>query len=103
MVRAGVAFLLRFPGNARRRVIDISSDGVNNTGGSLDEARDGAILQGVTINALAIMNELTGLDWYFRRHLIGGPGAFVEPADSYDDYEAAILRKLLREIASPNV
>lgn len=103
MVRAGVAFLLRFPGTARRRVIDISSDGVNNSGGSLDAARDGALALGITLNGLAIMNEVPALDRYFERHLIAGPGAFVVPAGSYSDYEAAILRKLLREIASPNV
>ena len=103
MVRAGSALLARFPWPARRRVIDISSDGINNAGGSLDVARDSALARGITLNALAIMNELTALDRYFERHLIGGPGAFVVPAGDYSDYGAAILRKLLREIASPNV
>ncbi len=102
MVDAGTVLLAPFRGSARRRVIDISSDGVNNTAGRLDAARDRALALGVTINALAIMNEVEALDRYFERDLITGPGAFVIPASDYGDYEAAILRKLLREIASPS-
>jgi len=103
MVEAGISHLLHFPGTTRRRVIDISSDGINNTGGSLARARDQAQALGITVNALAILNEFPSLDRYFELHLIVGPSAFVEPADDYSDYGRAILRKLLREIGSPNV
>ena len=30
--------------------------------------------------------------------MIQGPGAFVEEADDYDDFERAMRRKLLREL-----
>ena len=32
-------------------------------------------------------------------HPIGGPGAFMVPADSYDTFAEAILKKLITEIA----
>jgi hypothetical protein len=35
---------------------------------------------------------------YYRDAVIGGPGAFVLPTRTYDDYPDAILRKLVREI-----
>ncbi|GLQ06121.1 DUF1194 domain-containing protein [Sneathiella chinensis] len=81
-----------------RKVIDISSDGRDNSGLSPDEARDLAVAAGVTINGLTILNEVPTLDHYFRDHVIGGPGAFVEVASSYDDFDDAVQRKLIREI-----
>ena len=36
---------------------------------------------------------------YFRKNVIGGPGAFVIRAHSFDDYAEAIRLKLLREIS----
>jgi hypothetical protein len=35
--------------------------------------------------------------------VIGGPGAFVEPAQDIMDFKETILRKLLREIGRPSV
>jgi hypothetical protein len=32
--------------------------------------------------------------------VIGGPGAFMVPADSYDTFADAILKKLITEIAA---
>jgi hypothetical protein len=101
MIDAGAALLASFPGSAKRHAIDVSGDGVNNAGARLDEARARASLLGITVNGLAILNEVPALDRYFELHLMTGPGAFVVPAKDYGDYEQAILRKLLREIASP--
>ena len=89
----------RFEG--RRRVIDISADGRNNTGISLTAARDRAVAQGITVNGLAILNDVPFLDDYFAANVIGGADAFVEPATSYQDFARAIERKLAREINGP--
>ena len=53
----------------------------------------------LTINGLAITNEMRGLAEYFRLSVIAGPDAFVIAANDYDDYARAILEKLRREIA----
>lgn len=89
------------PFQADRRVIDVSSDGINNAGGIPEAARDFAVGQGITVNTLAILNEVHYLHHYFRNHVIGGPAAFVEVADDYSGYHRAIKRKLLREIGLP--
>ena len=39
---------------------------------------------------------------YFREYVITGPDAFVVVAKSFEDFEQAISRKLLREIANAN-
>jgi hypothetical protein len=50
------------------------------------------------INGLAVTNQEAGLEAYYAREVIGGPGSFVLPAGDYDDFRDVILRKLLREI-----
>ena len=96
----------QFDGNgfvAARRVIDISSDGVQNQGRRIDLARDAALGRDVTINALVILNEMPDLQEYFGERVIGGFGAFVMAANDYPDYPEAIRRKLLREIGQTPV
>ena len=83
-----------------RWVIDISSDGRQNDGRSLPDARAEVGASGVTINALTILNEYGSLDDYYRKEVIIGPSAFVEVAEDYDAYPRAILRKLIRELSS---
>ena len=39
------------------------------------------------------------LDRYYEENVIGGPGAFYIAARDFDDFSAAILSKLIREIA----
>ena len=94
----GAAIALSAPFSAMRRVVDISGDGIDNISGSPHSARDAAVSAGVTINGLAIANEVPELTLYYRDAVIGGPGAFVLTARNYDDYPDAILRKLIREI-----
>lgn len=83
---------------ASRSVIDISGDGRNTHGGIVDIARDRAVLAGVTINGLPILNEEPDLDSHYRENVIGGPGAFVVPARDYKVFGTAIVEKLVREI-----
>ena len=51
----------------------------------------------------ALLNELV-LGSLRRRgwldHVIGGPGAFIVPADSYENFAQAVVRKLILEIAA---
>ena len=88
------------PYEAQRKVIDISGDGRNNDGVPPQYLRDVAIKKGITINGLAIENEVSTLRYYFRNQIIGGQGSFVIKANSYNSYKQAILEKLVREIGS---
>jgi hypothetical protein len=89
--------------SAERHVIDVSTDGRNNSGPPVPPVRDRVVAQGIVINGLTILNEWPTLDTYFDRNVAGGPGYFVIPANDYDDYSEAILRKLLREITGPGI
>ncbi len=94
---------------ALRRIINVSGDGIESTSPRprhnipLVTARARADAMGVTINALAIANEQADLANWYEDHLITGPGAFVMTAASFDDFGAAIIRKLGREIAPPQL
>ncbi len=102
-IDAGVVLHLKSPIDATRRVIDISSDGYNNSGAKPDQARNRAISIGLTINGLTILTEYWYLHHYFRNHIIGGPGSFVLKAEDYSAYREAIRRKLVLEIMGPTV
>ena len=84
-----------------RRVIDISGDGVNNHGAGPDWYAAQGMLEGYTVNGLAIRGALPDPAEYYQDKLIHGPGAFVEVAADFQDYARAILRKLLRELQAP--
>ena len=91
-----MAHLARSPFQAPRRVIDVSGDGTNNSGRPVTQARDEAIAAGVTINGLVILSEVPlptnpqhthppgGLTAYYENNVIGGPGAFVLEAESFE-------------------
>ena len=95
------------PYEAMRRVIDVSGDGVNNSGPPAEEARDRAVADGIVINGLPIMNDRPAygrmpplpLDQYYGQNVIGGPGAFLISAADFDAFENAVRRKLVREVA----
>ena len=87
----------------RRRVIDVSGDGRTNFGPNPDAMRDRAVARGIVVNGLPILNEEPDLDRYYRRFVVGGPGAFLMTADSYEDFAAAMRLKLIREIKGPPV
>ena len=83
-----------------RRVIDVSGDGANTSGRSILLAREDVVKNGVTINGLPILSVEPDLDEYYARFVIGGEGAFVVPAKSYEDFGGAIVKKLIAEIAN---
>src|ERR1051326_453968 len=116
-ISAGIDFAMeqleRAPFSAKRRAIDVSGDGTNNSGRDVNAARDEAILKGVTINGLVILSETPlvwnpehtnpagGLAEYYRRNVVGGPNAFVMVAENFSSFGAALVKKLVAEIAGP--
>jgi len=82
-----------------RRVIDVSGDGSNNSGRPVTIARDEAVRDGIGINGLPILSIEPLLDRYYYDNVIGGPGAFMIPAQNYDTFADAVLKKLISEIA----
>lgn len=86
-----------------RKVIDVSGDGPSNEGVDVSVIRDSLVRGGVQINGLAIETSDDTLTDYYRAKVIGGPGAFVLTAKTFEDYPRAIRRKLLREITKPVV
>jgi hypothetical protein len=101
-------FGTRFQG--LRRIVDISGDGVNNSGRPLAAARAEALDQGIVLNGLAVLDRtpqpsapmagLPPVDEYFRDEVIGGPGAFLMVAEGYGSFAGAVRRKIIREIAA---
>lgn len=113
--RTSISGALRFSGRllaacpweGSHQVIDVSGDGVNNSGPPAEGERDKLVAQGVTINGLPIVNERPdfgmipngGLEAYYRDSVIGGPGAFLIVATDFGTFGQAIRRKLIQEIA----
>ena len=96
----GSTLLRESPFRTSRRVIDVSGDGSNNRGRPANLARDEAVAAGIGINGLPILALEPDLDRYYYENVIGGPGAFVVAAQSYETFADAILKKLITEIAA---
>ncbi len=103
------AFYLDQKPDCWTRTLDISGDGKSNLGPRPRDLKDALGARGITLNALVIgvddpsagdqrQAEIGELSSYFRAEVIVGPNAFVETALGFDDYEAAMTRKLLREL-----
>jgi hypothetical protein len=114
-ISAGIDYAMqqleRAPYEANRRTIDVSGDGTNNSGRDVTAARDEALAKGVTINGLVILSDAPlawnpehtnppgGLAEYYRRNVVGGPGAFVMVAQNFEAFGQAIINKLIAEVA----
>ena len=102
-----VRLLQERPGEAMRRVIDISGDGANNQGRSVTAARDDAVAKGFTINGLPLLlkrrvassYDVENLDEHYRDCVIGGSGSFMLPVQDRSQFAEAIKTKIIREIA----
>lgn len=115
--KTGLGAAMRFAAEAhraapvacRRRIVDISGDGPGNAGPPPFIHRASGAFKGLIINGLVIRNpefdsaQPPGNDPlpYYQTEVAQGPGAFVIETRSYEDYPAAIRRKLLRELAAP--
>jgi hypothetical protein len=100
------AALLQTQSTCWQWTLDISGDGKANTG---TLPRDIPVPDQITVNALVIgpgttrptgesREETASLVAYFDAWVTHGPNAFVEIAYGFADYEAAMTRKLLREL-----
>lgn len=107
-MRTGSALLSRQP-DCWKRTLDISGDGKRNVGPHPRDVRAALAATGLTINALVIgadapsfgdirQADIGELSSYFNAYVITGPDAFVETAIGFEDYEAAMVRKLKREL-----
>ncbi|MEQ5872291.1 DUF1194 domain-containing protein [Sagittula sp. NFXS13] len=81
-----------------KRVLDVSGDGTSNTGPRPKVVRP----DGITINGLVIGGGdgggLDALAAYYHAYVVQGPDAFVETAAEFASFEAAMVRKLKREL-----
>ena len=95
------------PCQPTRRIIDVSGDNPDNRShhpGPL--ARDAAVAKGITINALAIVQDgrlgASGKPWLvetYERTIIGGFAAFAIAANSRADFARALREKMVLEIS----
>ncbi|MEO0381201.1 MAG: DUF1194 domain-containing protein [Pseudomonadota bacterium] len=107
-MREGVAHL-----NERRDcwklTLDLSGDGKSNLGPRPVDIKPEIEPTGITVNALVIgadapalgdvrQAEISGLSAYFHANVIVGSDSFVETALGFEDYAAAMARKLEREL-----
>lgn len=95
---AGLALLARCPAEAERLVLDVSGDGRHNQGRPPGPVRDIGVAAGITINALAVLNEEPDLLDHYQAEVIGGPGSFAMHCPDYQAFAEAIREKLRREI-----
>lgn len=101
-----VRLLDEAPFDGFRKVIDISGDGPNNQGQPVLAAREVALAKRIVINGLPLMTtdgfgggfNIPDLDTYYSECVIGGPGSFLVPVTSWDQFPEAIRRKLILEI-----
>ncbi len=103
------AGLLDRRGNCWQKTLDISGDGPANIGPAPGLVPD-VILRDITINGLVVVPEsranttknlhnVKTLLEYYQAEVIRGPDAFVETAFDFEDFENAMTRKLLKELA----
>lgn len=93
----GAALMARAP-RCDRQVIDVSGDGINNQGFGPALAYKHFPFDGVTVNGLVIEGHDPQVTQYYQREVLYGPGAFLEIAQGFEDFERAMSRKLFREI-----
>ena len=111
-INFATAQLARAPFEAERRAIDVSGDGTNNVGPSVQFFRDQAVAKGILVNGLVILTDIElapyprhtnppgGIEKYYRENVIGGAGSFVMAAEDYNSFGRAMVKKLIAEIAA---
>lgn len=91
------------PAPAARVIVDVSGDGRDNCNAdeSVAAMRDRLASEQVTVNGLPILEgeeAMTLVGWY-RQNVVGGPGAFLIPANGFSDFKRAMRLKFVTEIA----
>lgn len=100
------SLLNRAPG-CLYKVVDVSGDGSNNEGFGPQAAYrefpfDNVTVNGLVVNAAEFESE-TQLIHFYQSQVLHGPGAFLEIAQGFEDYERAMRRKLEREVRPPSI
>ena len=99
----GATLLGRAP-DCAAATLDVSGDGENNEGFGPEEAYRAFPFDGITVNGLVVRAMPTegraDLVSYYRDTVIRGPGAFVEVAGGFADFERAMRAKLIRELGA---
>lgn len=95
--------ITQIPMKATRIIVDVSGDGKENCNPqeTTTAVRDELVSYNVTINGLPILEGDQGAtleDWY-RENVMGGAGAFVLPAEGFEDFGRAIRQKFVIEIS----
>lgn len=88
------------PWPARRLVVDVLGDGIENAGFSLDDSRQRLLSLGVVINGMPLLLDPSeaDLDTYYATRVIGGPGAFSVPLYAIDEMPTLLRQKILMEL-----
>lgn len=88
--------------DCKRKIIDISGDGPENSGNTARAARSRASAAGVAINAIAIedVGQSTAITRFYQTWVIT-QGGFVLTSRGLAAYPQAIRQKLLRELEKP--
>ena len=86
--------------NCLFQTIDMAGDGVNNAGFGPASVYATFPFDGVTVNGLVISGNDDATFGFYTDQVLRGPLAFVETADGFADFEAAMQRKLIRELSS---
>jgi hypothetical protein len=90
-----------------RKTLDMAGDGQNNEGFGPEQAYREFPFQNVTVNGLVVnaadFEGEVGLIAFYSGQVRYGPGAFIEIADGFEDYERAMRRKLERELTPPAI
>ncbi len=94
----GAQVMKRAP-DCARRVIDLSGDGANNQGYGPALAYRHFEFDGITVNGLVVRGGGRAVIAHYRDEVLHGPGAFLELANGYKDFERAMGHKLFREIS----
>lgn len=85
------------------QTLDMAGDGENNEGFGPTAAYAEFPFGGVTVNGLVVngaeFEAEVNLIEFYTSQVLHGPGAFVEIAAGFEDYERAMRRKLERELA----
>lgn len=113
----------QIPAKAVKVVLDVSGDGRDNCNEKepIEQVRDELVQYGVTVNGLPILggegpqivtpgapstqsylpDQQTAdpLEDWFRKHVKGGEGSFVLPANGYADFGRAIRQKFVLEVS----
>jgi hypothetical protein len=106
-IELAIGLFAHCPCRPTRQIIDVSGDNPDmRSNHPAPLARDAAVAAGITINALAIVQDgrlgPSGRPWLvetYERTIIGGFGAFAVAANSRADFARALRDKMVLEIS----